>query len=72
MFIESLENRQFLSATIGPNPSAHVPNENANIIGVQSSAVTGNGIAVSEQAKTGTRGATVSALASGGKAGGPA
>ncbi|HYO07863.1 MAG TPA: hypothetical protein VER17_02720 [Tepidisphaeraceae bacterium] len=64
---ESLEDRRFLSATIAPNPSDNAPNENANTIGVQSSAVTGNGVVVSEQGKAGTRGAIVSALASNGK-----
>jgi hypothetical protein len=58
------------AAEVVVKPEGGTKSENANTIGVQSSQVTGNGAAVSEQAKSGTRGATVSSQASGGKAGG--
>jgi opacity protein-like surface antigen len=58
------------AAEVVAKPEGGTKSENANTIGVQSSQVTGNGAAVSEQAKSGTRGETVSSQASGGKAGG--
>jgi hypothetical protein len=57
-------------AEVAVKPEGGTQSENANTIGKQSSQVTGNGAAVSEQAKSGTRGETVSTQASDGKAGG--
>ena len=59
-----------VAAEVTPKPNGGTQSPNANTIAVQSSQVTGNGAAVSEEAKTGTRGQTVSTQASGGKAGG--
>ena len=67
MFCESLESRRLFAATVGPNPSGHAPNENANPVAVLQSGTTGNGATVHVAANNGGYGQAVSHTASNGK-----